>query len=167
MTIKVSKPSINLREKLSELDFDKVPFQKMPAGSVLQVVSATDGTNLSTTAGSPVVGHTVSITPIASTSKILVLASLAAESLGSASDRGIGLRLYRDETVLVNYVYNHYMSIDTTQRIGAVSFHVYDYPATAGTLSYSYKYVNTGGTSSTARMNYYGDSIITLMEIAQ
>ena len=37
MTIKVSKPSINLREKLSELDFDKVPFQKMPAGSVLQV----------------------------------------------------------------------------------------------------------------------------------
>ena len=35
MTIKVSKPSINLREKLSELDFDKVPFQKMPAGSVV------------------------------------------------------------------------------------------------------------------------------------
>jgi len=39
MTIKVSKPEINIREKLSDLDFDKVPFQKMPAGSVLQVVT--------------------------------------------------------------------------------------------------------------------------------
>ncbi len=38
MTIKVSKPAINIREKLNDLDFDKVPFQKMPAGSVLQVV---------------------------------------------------------------------------------------------------------------------------------
>ena len=37
MTIKVTKPSINLREKLSELDFDKVPFQKMPAGSVVSI----------------------------------------------------------------------------------------------------------------------------------
>ena len=52
MTIKVSKPSINLREKLTELDFDKVPFQKMPAGSVLQVKYAkniTSGSVVSTT----------------------------------------------------------------------------------------------------------------------
>ncbi len=37
MTVKITKAAINLREKLSELDFDKVPFQKMPAGSVVQV----------------------------------------------------------------------------------------------------------------------------------
>ena len=39
MTISVTKPSVNLREKLNELDFDRVPFQKMPAGSVVQVVT--------------------------------------------------------------------------------------------------------------------------------
>ena len=37
MAIKVTKPSVNLREKLNELDYAKVPFQKMPAGSVVQV----------------------------------------------------------------------------------------------------------------------------------
>jgi hypothetical protein len=41
MAITASKPAINIREKLAELDFDKVPFQKMPAGSVLQVVQGT------------------------------------------------------------------------------------------------------------------------------
>ena len=167
MTISVTKPSINLREKLNELDFDRVPFQKMPVGSVLQVVSGTDSTLTSTNAGSPVLGHSVTITPRYSTSKILVLASLAAETIGSHSDRGVGLRLYRDDTNLINYVYNHYMSSNTNQRIGAVAMHVYDSPNSTGEVSYSYKYVNTGGTNSIARMNYYGDSVITLMEIAQ
>ena len=38
MVVKVSKPEFNLREKLTELDYDRVPFQKMPAGSVVQTV---------------------------------------------------------------------------------------------------------------------------------
>tara|TARA_A100001391_G_scaffold32085_1_gene17219 strand:- start:13 stop:618 length:606 start_codon:yes stop_codon:yes gene_type:complete len=38
MTVRISKPEFNLREKLSELDYDRVPFQKMPAGSVVQTV---------------------------------------------------------------------------------------------------------------------------------
>ena len=38
MTVRISKPEFNLREKLTELDFDRVPYQKMPAGSVIQVV---------------------------------------------------------------------------------------------------------------------------------
>ena len=37
MTVNVTKPAINIREKLAELDFDRVPFQKMPAGSVVNV----------------------------------------------------------------------------------------------------------------------------------
>ena len=38
MVVKVSKPEINVREKLSELDYGVIPFEKMPTGSVLQVV---------------------------------------------------------------------------------------------------------------------------------
>lgn len=48
MTVNITKPAINLREKLSELDFAKLPFQKMPAGSVVQVVTTNQlGNNVS------------------------------------------------------------------------------------------------------------------------
>ena len=36
MTVRVSKPEFNLREKLTELDYSRVPYEKMPAGSVIQ-----------------------------------------------------------------------------------------------------------------------------------
>ena len=38
MTVRITKPEFNLREKLTELDYDRVPFQKMPAGSVVRTV---------------------------------------------------------------------------------------------------------------------------------
>jgi hypothetical protein len=36
MTVRVNKPEFNLREKLSELDYAHVPYDKMPAGSVIR-----------------------------------------------------------------------------------------------------------------------------------
>ena len=41
MTIRIEKPAFNLRSKLNDLDFGQVPLQKMPSGSVLQVVHFT------------------------------------------------------------------------------------------------------------------------------
>ena len=38
MTVRITKPEFNLREKLTELDYSQVPFQKMPVGSVIQTV---------------------------------------------------------------------------------------------------------------------------------
>ena len=38
MTVRISKPEFNLREKLTELDYDRVPYEKMPAGAIIQVV---------------------------------------------------------------------------------------------------------------------------------
>ncbi len=38
MAIRISKPEFNLRGKLTELDYDRVPYEKMPAGSIIQVV---------------------------------------------------------------------------------------------------------------------------------
>ena len=37
MAVRVSKPAFNLREKLTELD-SQVPYEKMPTGSIIQVV---------------------------------------------------------------------------------------------------------------------------------
>jgi hypothetical protein len=36
MTVYANKPEINIREKLKELDYGHVPYEKMPAGSVIQ-----------------------------------------------------------------------------------------------------------------------------------
>jgi len=36
MTVYASKPEINVREKLKELNYGHVPYDKMPAGSVIQ-----------------------------------------------------------------------------------------------------------------------------------
>lgn len=37
MTTRVIKPAFNFREKLTELDYAKIPYDKMPSGSVIQV----------------------------------------------------------------------------------------------------------------------------------
>ena len=36
MTVRISKPAFNLRDKLSTLDYSRVPYEKMPPGSVIQ-----------------------------------------------------------------------------------------------------------------------------------
>ena len=36
MTVRANKPAFNIREKLKELDYAHVPYDKMPAGSVVQ-----------------------------------------------------------------------------------------------------------------------------------
>tara|TARA_B100001057_G_scaffold48262_1_gene43039 strand:- start:245 stop:793 length:549 start_codon:yes stop_codon:yes gene_type:complete len=35
MTVRITKPEFNLREKITELDFGQVPYHKMPAGSII------------------------------------------------------------------------------------------------------------------------------------
>ena len=39
MTVRITKPEFNLREKLTELDYGRVPYQKMPSGSIIQLVA--------------------------------------------------------------------------------------------------------------------------------
>ena len=39
MTVRVSKPAFNLRDKLTQLDYGHVPYEKMPPGSIIQLVA--------------------------------------------------------------------------------------------------------------------------------
>ena len=39
MTVRANKPAFSIREKLKELDYAHVPYDKMPAGSVIQYVT--------------------------------------------------------------------------------------------------------------------------------
>lgn len=76
----------------------KVPKVGLPSGSVLQVVSATktDTFSTSSTTFVDVTGYSVSITPISSTSKILIICNLTATAIaGAFSVQG---RLMRNST---------------------------------------------------------------------
>ena len=73
MTVKMTKEEINISEKLSELDYARVPYEKMPAGSVIQTASEAYNTRVAT--GSTVfvsTGFYVDISPKFESSKILV-----------------------------------------------------------------------------------------------
>jgi len=80
MTVRVSKPAFNLREKLTELDYSQVPLQKMPSGSVIQVVFGSTTTEAirahSTNNGTETfvfdTNLSATISPRFTTSKILV-----------------------------------------------------------------------------------------------
>jgi len=82
MTVRINKPAFNIREKLKQLDFFRLPYQKMPSGSIIQVqqTAKTDTWASDMATNYPnfeeVTGLNVSITPKFATSKLLVTASV-------------------------------------------------------------------------------------------
>ena len=51
MTVIVQKPEFSLREKLSELEFARLPYEKMPAGSIIQLVAGETDYRTATNSG--------------------------------------------------------------------------------------------------------------------
>ena len=88
MTVIIQKPEFNLREKLSELEFGTLPYQKMPSGSVIQYVEASHKrmTNrFSTTSSSyQATNYDLTISPRLFNSKILIYANLSSHASNDA-----------------------------------------------------------------------------------
>lgn len=103
--INVKQPGFNLRSRLNELDYDTIPYEKMPLGSVLQVqhnyVTAQTVFG-ATNSATEVFG--IDISPKSRTSSFLVRAhvSYSHDGLGidNADHRDIFLFLKRDD----NYI---------------------------------------------------------------
>ena len=97
MTVRITKPEFNLREKLTELDYSRVPYEKMPAGSVVQVVfNSLYGSAVSTTSASfQNSGLFVDISPRFVSSKIIVTATIDAQT-GNAAGKGIEYTFFRN-----------------------------------------------------------------------
>jgi hypothetical protein len=144
----------------------------MPAGSVIQVVNAINGTEQYSTSGSDVdTSVTASITPYYATSKILVIASAGGLYL-SASDTQANYYVYRGATlvgVLMDAMQCYAQSMGTF-RIPVCTFTKLDSPATTSTVTYKFVMSRRTGTG-TIGINSYGSSApssgFTLMEIAQ
>ena len=161
-----------------------VPSAKMPAGSILQVKTATKTTsqsNASTNSFSDISDLSQSITPSSTSSKILVLCSI---SLSATQDStGRSFRFVRGSTHIgggsegsrksVNFFCSP-MSADTNMS-GAVSYHYYDSPSTTSATTYKVQmtgynstittYINT---NQSRNGNVYDDiamSQLTLIEV--
>ena len=177
MTLRISKPSFNIREKINEMD-GEVPRHKMPAGSIIQVVQGklTSQTESSAGAGTPVdVGLSVSMSPHFKDSKVLVeLDSFPCRIRGSSTtffislERKIGYNgTYRTHIVTGEYTY--YISSSDEFNDG------FNYLDSPGTTDEVYYRIITQKTSGGANIAYnhnasggrgaYNYATLTLMEI--
>ena len=86
MTVRANKPAFSIREKLKELDYGHVPYDKMPAGSVIQTSSFVLSGSQPNTASSSLTpsGLKVTIYPHFSNSKVYVIANPVARVYNTA-----------------------------------------------------------------------------------
>ena len=103
--INVKQPEFNLRSRLNELDYDTIPYEKMPSGSVLQVrhnyVTAQTVFGATNTA-TELFG--IDVSPKSRTSSFLVSVHVSYShdglGLGNADHRDIFLFLRRDDSYI-------------------------------------------------------------------
>ena len=139
--------------------------QKLPTGSVLQVVNATNTTQTSNSTSTLAdTSLTATITPTSASSKILVLLSQAYRK--GFSDTSLILTLFRNATS-IGQIYNRPGNTGTTiDQNGAVSYTYLDSPATTSSTTYKTKFGSQNNAASVT-INFDGDySSITLMEIS-
>lgn len=158
---------------------------RLPAGSVLQVVSTTKTDSFSSTSGTMVdiTGLSLSITPSSATSKILILASLIVSS-DSWNTGGMSVNLLRDSTdlslgtggSLINATsgYNAYSSSagNTYGNYSPMVISFLDSPSSTSALTYKLQGRNNLNGYTWTVNRRMGDSVyvysstITVMEIA-
>ena len=136
MTVRIEKPAYNVREKLSELDFGHVPYEKMPAGSVIQVVrinSNTDTIVSSTNVWTALGATFATIYPKSSNSYLLYCCSVSAEHDAAETSNIHGfLKLFRS------------VNGDTFESLGQ-------------SLLFMNESLDVTGATTTSTMNYLDD----------
>ena len=146
-----------------------IPSGSMPAGSVVQVVYARPVLSDSTFSGATYqdTGLEASITPISTSSKILVQWVIHARATGTSADNSGSFRLLRNGTQV---------TVDTPDFIGfsnstdwatvdAVDMFL-DFPSTTSPITYKVQVNNRSGESVTLHVNGRAHPSMVLMEVA-
>ena len=147
-----------------------IPKAALPTGSVLQVVNVGTATPTNTTSSSAVAvtNLTLNITPLYSSSKILirVFANGIQKNAGN-SNNGVILWLYKNGSNLQRFgEYIAYTNSSQTNDVGTAAIEYLDSPATTSSITYAI-YIASNVSGQQAFVNAGGDySTITLMEIA-
>jgi hypothetical protein len=145
-----------------------LPDANAPVGSVLQVVSAIlTGTVTSSSNTFVDTGMSATITPISTSSKILVLVNHGgvSKNVGNANN-SLKLRLLRGATVIFSPVNLFGFTSSNSYNVGfTVNTTFLDSPNTTSAVTYKTQYCNYEN-AGTVEINANGDaSTITLMEI--
>jgi len=147
------------------------------SGRIVQIVDSVTATGIDTSSGTLVAtGHTATITPTATTSKILVLMSFgfAQTNLSASNGTNAFWTLYRGSTNLgtgagfgVNCL--GMAAVNTSGNTSSVyiqeSYQLLDSPSTVSAVTYQ-PYVRVNGNAS-AGYNTMGNARIILLEISQ
>ena len=171
MTVRITKPEFNLREKLSELDYSRVPYEKMPAGSIiqfkqLQLTNAdVGGFFLTTTSSSLTQTNTdfsLSISPRFSTSKIYI----SVITFGYLTTTNYAYTtIYRDSTNLGGSDRGLNEESGNSHTWNTVVINFLDSPATTSSITYKIYGRCSGGTLYLGGDNDVVNTI-TLMEVS-
>lgn len=148
MTVKITKPEVNIREKLNELDYAHVPYQKMPAGSVIQTRAyKKDSGWISTTSTAEVfTGVEFSISPKRSSSLILVefhfpMTHTVADTLIPTIRRQVS----GESQINFNTTSYHNGFIHTDGDYQSIMLTEHDYPNTTESVKYEVWFRSAGG----------------------
>ena len=142
-----------------------------PAGTVVQVVNATYGTQVSSSTNTFIdTGLTATITPTSATSKILVLVSQnGLNKTSAATTTCIDISLLRNSTNLISpsFIGALLETGTTVQNSGTASVCYLDSPATTSATTYKTQFQSrNNGAAVQVQYASVSTSTITLMEIA-
>ena len=177
MTVRISKPAFNLRDKLTELDFARVPYEKMPPQSIIQRKRYFVTSNKSSSSSSDLDIITGQIRPIFSSSQILI--ELAVTPYGGNEQnlsargrirRGYGVANGSSGTQIM---YNRRMFFRSGSALKAMCGQMVamDEPHTTDILEYVFQTSVESQVSSTIEFYAEGygvdaaENVMTLMEI--
>ena len=176
-TVRITKPEFNLREKLNKLDYGRVPYEKMPAGTVIQHVFNHDAgtSHLSTTSGTFTdMSFSVSISPLFSDSIMLIEWSALGQQPNTAVAAS-AVTIYRNNTTDIGSTAHSAMGLAVVGEFSSsggvyvtapINFFVYDTPNTTSTTKYSIYGRTTG--SGIAYISHSGVSrTLSVKEIRQ
>ena len=145
------------------------------ANTIIAAYYATSSSTAQSTTSSSftnITGMSITMTPKLATSKILVQATLAGETYGSHTDRGIRFAIYggaSGTTVKYYSEYDLYDSSDDSQRIGKIPLAYIESASDTSARTYNIAYASTTtNANATARINQYGEpSQMLVYEIGQ
>tara|TARA_B100001564_G_scaffold359189_1_gene380034 strand:+ start:2346 stop:2921 length:576 start_codon:yes stop_codon:yes gene_type:complete len=189
MTVRIFKPEVNIRSKLTELDFDRVPYQKMPVGSVIQTVvelygaGGTSNENETSSGTYQATSFMVNITPKFPNSLMKITAAVNHKSSFNGGYHNIavfkrvlsepggsnldwGYRVHHDETGSYgNYGSGTIAWTDAQPFYGVTPIEVYDKPNTTSPMTYRL-YHKSHGSVGTVRTGENGaEEFIAVQEI--
>ena len=137
-------------------------------GTVLQVVSATTSTELSSSTQSYAdTGLSASITPKSSSSKVLVIVNQnGVYKSGAFVSNGVQLKLFRNSTEINFFGFVVCYTGTSIENYGAASVNHLDSPNTTSSVTYKTQFANWQNQASVKVQAGSATSTITLMEIA-